>query len=156
MEDLSHYLIQTELVDTTKVLSTWNWLIQSDKAIAALTKMGDAVLIDNSNNLYHLDTGLGELYLLGQDRYQFLDGTLNPDVYEDILSLRLVDELEAANKYLETNQVYPFYQLPLMGGAYAADNIYCLDIYEHFGLTGEIHLQLSGLPDGTEVILKTE
>ena len=156
MKHYNSYIISLTDIDLSMILKTWKWLIEADKTIIALTKMGDASLKDNDNKLYHLDTGLGELNGICENYYDFMEGKVDAKIYDEILLPYLVDELEKCGKILNPKQVFAYYKIPLIGGAYEKGNIYSLNVYEHYSLTGEIHLQLKGLSNGTKIEFVTE
>lgn len=153
--DIEKYLIPTDKLDLTKVLSTWIWLT-SDKSIVALTKSGDALLKDNSGHLYFLDVGGGTIELKANNYHDFLENKLSYELTEELLLPAVVDKLEQHGIKLKSGQVYSYTILPIIGGTYDEKNMYALDIYEHYNLTGEIHFQLKDLPDGTKVEIKVE
>lgn len=156
MTDYNTYIIPLDDIDLSGILKTWIWLTGEDKTVIALTKSGDALLKDNDNKLHFLNTSVGELTMICENYLDFGAGKLDNDAYEEILLQNLVDELEKSGKVLKPKQVYAFYKLPLIGGDYNKENVYALDVYEHYSLTGEMHFQLKDLPDGTKVKFKVE
>ncbi len=156
MTNIEQYILPLDNVDLTKVLSTWTWLVDNDKSIIALTKAGDAVLKDTNNKLYFLDIGGGKLNLITTNYLDFTEGKLTEQVIEELLLPRLVDQLEINNITLRAGQVYSYKMLPILGGNYDKNNIFAVDLYEHYNLTGEIHFQIKDLLDGTKVEIETE
>jgi hypothetical protein len=78
-----------------------------------------------------------------------------PGVARDWLMIPIVDQLVAAGYVLIAGQCYSYRMLPVLGGTYKADNRVVLPIREHFGAWGSIHRQISDLPNGAEVVIKT-
>ena len=156
MLNLTNYLVPLDQLDGSKLLLNWSWLLEHDKTLLSLTKMGDALLYDKPGRLFHLGTGAGEVNLICDNYWDFYNGVLKQDVYEEVLLPGLLDELESGSVLLELNQVYSFYVIPLIGGSYGEGNRYPLCAYEHYNLTGEVHFKLSNLPDGTQVSFKVE
>jgi hypothetical protein len=154
MIDIQSYTISTDGLSIDRIINPWLWLTNEDKTAIALTKCGDMLLKDPLGKLFFLDTGIGEMKLISENYLDFSNGTLGEEVYEELLMPKLIDELENANKKLAPGQVYAFYKLPLLGGTYEKDNVYPVNLYEHYSLTGEIHLQLKDLPDGSQVNFK--
>jgi hypothetical protein len=153
--DIEKYLIPTDKLDLTKVLSTWTWLTD-DKSIVALTKSGDALLKDSIGRLYFLDVGGGTIELKANNYHDFLEKKLSYELIEELLLPVVVDKLEQHEIKLNSGQVYSYIILPIIGGTYDENNMFALDIYEHYNLTGDIHFKLKDLPDGTKVEIKVE
>jgi hypothetical protein len=153
--DIEKYLIPTDKLDLTKVLSTWTWLT-GDKSIVALTKSGDALLKDSNGHLYFLDVGGGTIELKANNYLDFLENKLSYELTEELLLPAVVDKLEQHGVKLKPGQVYSYILLPIIGGTYDENNMYALDLYEHYNLTGNIQFQLKDSPDGTKVEIKVE
>ena len=153
--DIEKYLIPTDKLDLTKVLSTWTWLTD-DKSIVALTKSGDALLKDNNGQLYFLDVGGGTIELKANNFRDFFDRKLSYELTEELLLPAVVDKLEQLGLILKLGQVYSYTTLPIIGGTYDEKNMFALDVYEHYNLTGDIHFQIKDTPDGTKVEIKVE
>ena len=151
MTNIKHYILPLDNVDLAKILSTWTWLVDASKSVIALTKTGDAVLKDTYNKLYFLDTGGGELKLISENYLDFIEQKLDDEVVQEMLLPPLVDLLEENGKQLTQGKVYSYTLLPILGGLYDQNNLYPLDIYEHYSLTGDLHYQLKDTPDGTRV-----
>ena len=148
------YLIHLDGIDLSKVLITWLWLVGNNKIIIALTRAGDALLKDVNRNLYFLNTRIGELELISDDYLYFSEEKLDSTIYNKFLLPNLIDSLEEAGKILKCNQVYTHYKSPLISGVYHENNVYIVNIYEHYNLTGEIHFQLKDVLDETKVGFK--
>ena len=156
MTNIKQYILPLDNVDLTKILSSWTWLVDTDKSVVALTKAGDAILKDTNNKLYFLDIGGGEINLISANYLDFTEGKLSEEVIEELLLPILVDKLENNNIRLKLGQVYSYTMLPILGGAYDEKNMFAVDLYEHYNLTGEIHFQIKDLPDGANVKIETE
>ncbi len=157
MTDINDYLITLDNLDLNKILSKWIWLTGLDKQVVALTKAGDMLLQDNKNYLYFLDVGNAELTLVEGKCEDFFNANLPDQVIDEIIFSSLVDKLFDNGLMLKPNQVYSYTKLPILGGNYDAQNMYPLNIYEHYTLTGEIHNKFKDLPDGTHLsIIVTE
>jgi hypothetical protein len=153
--DINKYLVPLDVIDHSRVLSTWRWLIGA-KSIVALTKSGDALLKDENESLFFLDVGGGTLEFIAESFYDFFEENLSYEQTEELLLPILVDKLELHGIVLKPGQVYSYRLLPIASGTYDEKNMFALDLYEHFGVTGEIHFQLKGLPDGTRIEFKGE
>lgn len=148
--DIDKYLVPIDNLDLKKVLSTWTWLT-GDKSIVALTKSGDALLKDNSGHLYFLDVGGGTVEVKADNYRDFFDNKLSYKLTEELLLTVVVDKLEQHGIKLNARQVYSYTLLPIIGGSQDEKNMFAVDLYEHYNLTGDIHFQLKDSPDGTQV-----
>jgi hypothetical protein len=153
--DIEKYLIPTDKLDLSKVLSTWTWLT-GDKSIVALTKSGDALLKDTSGHLFFLDVGCGTIELKANNYRDFFDNKLSYELTEELLLPAVVDKLEQHGIILKSGQIYSYTLLPIMGGTYDENNMFAVDLYEHYNLTGDIHFQIKDTPDGTKVEIRVE
>ena len=151
MTDINDYIVPLDNLDLNKVLSEWHWLTGHDKKIVALTKSGDMLLNGDNDDFYFLDLGNGDLSVIEGKYQNFLSSELPSEIIDEILFTSVVDELVSSGLILKPNQVYSYTTLPILGGKYDSQNMYPLDLYEHYTLTGEIHFKLKDLPDGTNV-----
>jgi hypothetical protein len=68
----------------------------------------------------------------------------------------LIDDLIDSGLVPLDGEVYSYYLMPQMGGEYSLENIRCLDLYQHFELTGIISEQTKDLPDALMPSSNTE
>lgn len=78
----------------------------------------------------------GRLQRVAQSRDEFCAKIDEPGVADDWLMIPIVDQLVASGAVLGPGQCYSFRQLPVLGGAYSADNRMVFPIREHFGALG--------------------
>jgi len=138
-----------------RLLENWTWLT-SEKSIVALTKSGDILLKDRNDKLYFLDVGIGEIKLISQNYQDFFQNHLSENVTEEMLMPNLIDKLERKYTNLKPGQVFSYNLLPILGGQYDESNIFPVDIYEHYSLTGIIHNKIKNLPDETRIKIDFE
>jgi len=103
-----------------------------------------------------LDTGSGRMEMVANNYLDFLENKLFDELLDEVLLPNLVDKLNVDGITLNTGQVYSYLILPILGGAYDGSNIYPLEIYEHYNLTGEMHQKIRDLPEGTHVSINIE
>lgn len=151
MTDINDYIVPLNNLDLNRVLNEWRWLTGLDKEIIALTKSGDMLLKGYNDGFYFLDVGNGDLSVIEGKYQDFLNSELPSEIIDEILLTSVVDEFVSSGLILKPNQVYSYTTLPILGGRYDSQNMYPLDLYEHYALTGEIHFKLKDLPDGTNV-----
>jgi hypothetical protein len=144
------YLISIKNLDLNKLLLNWKWLTEN-KTIIAITKNGDALLIDTLDNLYFLDLSCGSIELISKNSSFFFENKISENKLEEILLSNVIQKLEKDGKILNKEQVFSYTILPILGGSYGKENRLILDVYEHFELLGELHYKLKDLPDGSNV-----
>jgi hypothetical protein len=155
MTEIEKYILNLDNLDLSGLLESWIWLT-GVKTIVALTKAGDVLFKDRNNELYFLDTGIGEMKLISHNYLDFFQNQLSEKVMDELLMPDLVDNLQRKYTNLKPGQVYSYNLLPILGGLYDEINMFPLDIYEHFGLTGEIHNKIRNMPDGTGIKIEFE
>ena len=155
MTEIDKSILKFDNLDLTRLLESWTWLT-GGKSIVALTKVGDMLLKDRNNELYFLDAGNGEIRLISHNYIDFFQNQLSENVLAEILLPNLVDKLDSKYTNLKPGQVYSYHLLPILGGLYNETNMFPLDIYEHFGLTGIIHNRIKDLPDETRIKIDFE
>ncbi len=150
MTEIEKYILNLDNLVLDKLLENWTWLT-GEKCIVAITKAGDMLLKDRNNELHFLDTGLGVIKLISQNYQDFFQNHLSEKVTEELLLPNLIEKLERKYTKLKPGQIFSYNLMPILGGLYDETNMFPLDIYEHFGLTGEIHNKIKNLPDGTSI-----
>jgi hypothetical protein len=148
------YLIDHKELDWRTLLEEWGWMLPPEFAVWLLTRAGDLFITLPDGSIHMLDVGVGELRNVAQSRDEFCAKIDEPGVADDWLMIPIVDQLVSAGAVLGTGQCYSFRKLPVLGGAYTADNRMVFPIREHFGAWGSVHRQISDLPDGSEVVIK--
>lgn len=147
--DTTRYTVNIINLDRKKLLDPWEWLIGKDKEIIVVTKIGDVVLKDPDHKLYLLSTADGTLEFLSNYSDDFYKNRLSAEQYYEIFQPRFVEDLEdteQGNKQLKDGQVYAYTILPILGGSCVLENIYCVDIYEHFASSAATHREIDELP----------
>ena len=153
--DVHEYLIDHADIDWSLALQEWNWLLPSEFSVWLLTRTGDLFITIPEGQIYMLDVGAGTLQQVAMSRDEFCAKIDEPGTAEDWLMIPIVDRLVASGAHLGPGQCYSFRPLPPLGGDYGADNRMVFGIREHFGGWGSVQRQISQLPDGSQVVIKT-
>lgn len=134
--------------------AAWAWLLRAPFEPLLFSALGDVFLRDDTGEVFWLDTGVGELNRIAGSEQEFAERLSGEDgVYW--LMPNLVEQLVAAGKVLPPGWCYTFVTLPAFAeGAYEVANINPVPADKHFALTGQLHAQLHGLPEGTKVQIK--
>jgi hypothetical protein len=107
-------------------------------------------------SIFKLDVGLGTLAKVAESRDDFWTKAGEESIANDWLMIPLADELAESGISLKPGQCYGFKTPPVLGGQYAVKNCGALSFVDYIGGCGSIHSQLSELPDGTQVVLRSE
>lgn len=138
-------------IDTTDLLSRWEWCTGDITSIVLVTLLGDAFLLGDDGEVYWLQTDSGDLTEVADSMEEFNEMLDDEETFEEWFLTPVLEELLDAGKTLKENEVYSYKVLPVLGGDYTVDNIEPVDIRVHFDTTGKICEQIQDLPDGTEV-----
>jgi len=139
-------------LDPVTLLDDWRWLIGPRKFPILLAAIGDAFVQDADDNSVHLlSTDTAELVQVAADPEEFRRLLGQKEFVVDTLAVQAVGELIRADIRLGPGQIYSYKRPPVLGGAFALDNIEPADIEVHFSLSGQIHEQVRDLPPGTPI-----
>lgn len=152
--NINDYLIDQTGLDWPSLMKEWRWLLPSEFSVWLLTRVGDVFITLPDGSIHMLDVGAGKLQRVAQNRDEFCTKLDEPGVADDWLMIPIVDQLVASGAVLGSGQCYSYRMLPTLGGAYKVDNRMVLPIREHFGAWGSVQRQISGFPDGTEIVIK--
>jgi hypothetical protein len=152
--NIHDYLIDQTGLEWQSLLAEWHWLLPPEFHVWLLTRMGDLFIILPDGSIQMLDVGAGGLRRVAASRDEFCARIDEPDVAADWLMIPIVDQLIASGSILGPGQCYSFRLLPILGGAFSAENRLVFPIREHFGAWGSIQRQISDLPDGSQIVIK--
>ncbi len=118
------------------LLESWRWLVGSEVEIFKLTVFGDMILAESGGQLHWLDTGWGTFEELPATRDSWL-----PTFYSvafELVHVRLLLELKAADFALKDGQVFDWRLLPMAGGATSRDNVHRLSLVAATSASGQL------------------
>jgi hypothetical protein len=141
-------------LDVEKLLLNWRWLCADEVALIARNAFADLFLLTKEGNVLRLDISAGKLTKVAESEDQFRKLAETKEKREEWFAES--DEQIAASRGLKpaTNQCIAF-ATPLAFAESASSNKpFVVDIYEQVGFSGDMHRQLSQLPEGTKVRLK--
>ena len=131
-------------------LEAWAWCGLTGKVPVFTSLFGD-VFLEGDDGWWFLDTTGGELNRVWDTREQ-MDAELSTEDGEDEYLLGgLAIGAERRGLVLGTSQVYDFVPPPVLGGAFAVDNIVVADFVVSVNIAGQLHSQLKDLPPGTKI-----
>lgn len=153
---LQDYLIDQSGVDWSSALSNWSWLVPEKFTLWIVTRFADMFLVLPDQTVHMLDVGAGTLTKVAEDRDEFVTKIDDDENATNWLMIPLVDQLVNAGIRLRTGECYAFKLPPVLGGQYSVDNCVPMDVTQYLGAYASIHRQLIGVPDGAEIVLKTD
>lgn len=136
------------------LLKEWRWLCPQTMALVARNAFGDLYLRDESGKILRLDVAVGHIQKVADSETEFRELASTKEKREEWFAER--DELAAARRGLNptANQCIAF-KIPLaFAESGTPNNAYLADLYEYVSFLGELHRQMSELPDGSKVRLE--
>ena len=149
--DLSDYLIDHSDFDWNSLLAGWAWLLPPTFTVWLMNRFGDLFVITPDGMVHMLDIGAGVFVKLADSRDELSKTIDEEDNANNWLMIPLVDSARAAGMTLAPGECYSFKLPPVLGGQYALENVFVLELSKHFGAYASIHNQLRNVPDGTQV-----
>jgi hypothetical protein len=142
---------QVDHLDVDRLLTDWRWLCPQPVTLVARSAFGDLFLQTNEGKVLWLDVTFGKLTEVAESVVQFRELLESADKREEWFAE--ADEKTAADNGLKPNPNQCIgYATPLIFAESGyAHNAYVADLYDHIGFLGDLHKQVSTLPDGTKV-----
>ena len=141
-------------LDVERLLAQWRWLCSKPMALIARNAYADLFLRDESGEIYELDVAVGKLAKVADSEAQFLELAAAAEKRNEWFAE--VDEQAAAARGLEPNATQCIgFSVPLVfaQGGSPNNTPYVVDLYEHVSFLGDLHQQISDVPDGGKVRL---
>jgi hypothetical protein len=132
----------------------WEWKLGSRWTPIMFSVIGDVFIELDAKSVWWLSTATGSLEQVAdsQDEFRQLLGT---DRADEWFLPGLVDALLDQGKVPGSDQCYSYAILPVFAqGSFSAENMNPVPASEHFSLTGYVHQQIHGAPDGANVEIK--
>jgi hypothetical protein len=121
-----------------------------------VNRFGDVFVVLDDESVHMLDTSIGVLTRVADNRADFADKIdLGPNA-NSWLMIPLVDRCVTAGVVLQAGQCYGYRIPPLFGGEYTVENVEPTDRSVHYALMADICCQTEKLPDGTKVKIMTK
>lgn len=138
-------------VNFDALLTDWRWLVDAALAPVAITAMGDVFFRAGDGSIHWLDTVAGRLTRVASDADEFKSLIAQPEYLDEWFLPQLVGDLKTGGMSLGEGQCYSYKIPPVLSGPVEPSNVEPTDLLIHFSLTGQIHRQLKGLPEGTSI-----
>ena len=137
-----------------RLLEQWRWLCPQDMTLVAEDAFGDLFLREESGAILKLDLAIGQIKKIAESETQFRQLATTKEKREEWFAE--TDELAAASRGLKpaAGQCIAF-KIPLVfAESGTPNNAYVADLYEYVSFLGEVHRQISALPQGSKVRLE--
>jgi hypothetical protein len=136
------------------LLKEWRWLCPQKVALVARNAFGDLYLRDESGKIMRLDVAVGQIKQVAESEIRFRELASTKEKREEWFAES--DELAAARQGLNPgpNQCVGFKTPVVFAESGSPNNAYVADLYEYVSFLGEIHRQISQLPEGSKVRLE--
>ena len=140
-------------LDIERLLSDWRWLCSSPMRLLARNIFGELFLEDKSGAVFWLNTTVGKLTKVAQTKTEFLELARTPKCREWFVEK---EALAYANRGLipGPSQCIGFSVPAVFAEGGTPDTAFVADIYEHVSFLGDLHQQMSTLPDGSKIRLR--
>jgi hypothetical protein len=148
------YLIDHSDFNWAQLFLGWERLLPTEFTVWLMNRFGDLFLVLTDGSVHMLDIGIGSFKKVAESKDEFcrlIDESGNANNW---MMIPLVDQLRVAGVHLQSGQCYSFLIPPVLGGDYTIENTIVIPIFEHFGVYGSYHEQLTGVADGTTVVIK--
>jgi hypothetical protein len=133
-----------------ELLEYWRWLVDESFSPILLSAMGDLFLSSADGTIYRLDTALGRLERIADDRAAFESAALRPENLVTWFRANLLETLrETVN--LKPGQCYGYRIPPLLSGKIEAENFEPTSLGIHFGILGQVADQVRATGTGQKI-----
>lgn len=150
-KEITDWILDISLLDLADIRPGWEWLIPPDHQIFMVTKCGDLFTEGPQGSIHWLQTGVGQLKKIADNRLQFLEEAQLKENQDEWFLAKLISIFEIRNIVLKSNEVHSMKQPLILGGEVDADNFAPTNISIHFYLSGQLCEKVKKLPPGTRI-----
>ncbi len=154
-DHMKHWFV-VEHLEVERLLAEWRWLCPGRVSVVARSAFADLFLRDETGRIFRLEVGVGKLTQVADSEAQFVSLAETAEKRQEWFAES--DEQAGAARGLKpnANQCIGF-SVPLVLAESGSPNPpYVADIYEHVSFLGDIHRQISTLPDGAKVRIQVK
>jgi hypothetical protein len=150
----SYFEVEHLAVD--RLLADWRWLCVQHVKLIAKSAFGDLFLCDDSGVVFKLDVTIGKMLRLAASEEEFRELAMARKNRQEWFAED--DELAAAEQGLQADSTQCIaFKLPLVfAESGSLTDAYVADLYEYVSFLGDVHRQMSSLPDGSTVKLRVK
>jgi len=136
------------------IRTAWGWTGIDPEVVLRANAFGNLILRDREGRIWRITPEELDCSIVAATEEQFETLAREPKFTTDWDMQRLVDIAEAKLGRQGSDRCFYFVLPPVIGGAYAADNMATLTREELVRLSGDLARQVDRLPDGTVVKLR--
>jgi hypothetical protein len=143
-----------EHLEVDKLLAEWRWLCRNEMTLVARNAFADLFLCDSAGKIFRLDVAAGKLTKISESETKFRQIAETLEKREEWFAEP--DERTASARGLNpsADQCVGF-AVPLAFAESGSKNkAFVVDIYQQVAFLGDLHRQLSSIPEGAKVRLK--
>lgn len=149
---LNDLTVNCQHLNRATLLEDWHWLVGQSNLPVLVTVAGDAFVQDErTGSVSFLDVTEGKLEQVAGSGDEFQALLLERDFVMDKFSVDIVAPLLKKQGPPAPGCLFSFKKPPVLGGAFAIDNLEESDIEVHFSITGQIWAKVINLPEGTPI-----
>ncbi len=136
-----------------RLLKDWRWLCPQSLSLVARNAFGDLFLQDDAGTILWLDVATGRLTKIADSNESFRVLAASEELQQQWFAVN--DEAQAARRGLipDPEQCIGFATPLVFAESGNPENPYVADLHEHLSFLGDVHRQISELPDGAKVKL---
>jgi hypothetical protein len=145
------FTIQLNDQETAHLKTSWEWLLGSEWQPILCSAIGDIFFVLRAKSVWWLSTATGELEQVATNEVEFSQ-LLNTERVDEWFLPGLVEALIEHGQRLKPSECYSYRVFPVFEhGSFSVENMFCMNIIEHFDLASQIHHQVRAKPDGSSV-----
>jgi hypothetical protein len=139
------------------LLREWRWLVAGNFSLLAVNAFGDLFLADTNGRVHRLDITAGTVSEVASTLVAFRQASNDIARKNDWFLEELAGEAEQRGLSPRKGQCVG-YKIPPMfkESTSKPDNAYVADLYEYVSFMGDLHQQISDVPDGGQVRIKIQ
>jgi hypothetical protein len=147
-----YFLVEHLLLE--RLLEEWRWLCPQTVVLIARNAFGDLYLRDEFGKILKLDVAIGQIKEVTESEAEFRRLAATKEKREEWFAES--DELAALRQGLKpgASQCIGFKTPVVFAESGTPNNAYVADLYEYLSFLGELHRQISQLPEGSKVRLE--
>jgi len=143
----------SEAIDSERLLREWRWLCPQSLTVIDKNAFGDLFLRDGAGRVHILEVGSGDFTLIAESVPEFRTLAVTPEKQEEWFQEEAVNAAKERGLIPGPRQCIGFSTPVVFAEGGGLDSAYIADLYEHVSFLGDIHQQISTLPDGAKVRL---
>jgi hypothetical protein len=140
-------------LDSDRLLSEWRWLCPETLTVFDRNAFGDLFLVDGLGRVHMLNVGSGELSVIAESVSEFRVRAKTQEMQEAWFAESSARSVAESGLVPGAEQCIGFSTPTVFAESGGLNSAFVADLYEHVGFLGDIHRQISALPDGAKVRL---